>query len=373
MMIYLDNNGTTKVSDEVFEAMLPFLQNHYGNPSSSHKWGRENRKAIEKAREKVAQLFQCDADEIYFTSCATEANNTVIKGILGNQKGKHIITSSIEHPSILLSCKYMEKQGYEVTYLPVDKKGLVSIEDFKNSIRDDTVLVSIMHANNQVGTIQPIKGLSEIAKEKKILFHSDAAQSIGKEKILIKDLGVDMLTIAGHKFHAPKGIGAFYLRKDTMLEPFLHGGSHEKGKRAGTENLAFCVALGKACEVVMRDRESYYDRLVEMRDLLLHNIQKKIPNAVLNGDPVNRLPNTVNIAFPGMIGADILAETPDIAAATGSSCSKSPTSYVLKAMGIEEHVFRGSIRFSLSKYNTLEEITIASEKIIATVLKLSKR
>lgn len=367
-MIYFDNNSTTAVSEEVFTSMLPYLKDHYGNPSSSHRWGRENRKAIEEAREKVAQLIHCAPDEIYFTGCASEANNTIIKGMSSHsEKGKHIITCAIEHPSVLRSCEYMEKQGYEVTYLPVDKYGSVSADDFEKSIRSDTILVSIMHANNEVGTIQPIAELSKIAKQKNILFHSDAAQSIGKEDVTVDKLNVDMMTIAGHKFHAPKGIGAFYLRKGVKLEPLIHGTGHERGQRAGTESLAFCIGLGKACEIISRERESYRDRLTEMRDLLWEKIHSEISSAVLNGDPIKRLANTVNISFPYLIGTEILAKTPNIAASTGAACTKKPGSFVLRAMGVPDYVARGAIRFSLSKYNTLEEVATVSEQIANAV------
>ncbi|WP_372369935.1 cysteine desulfurase family protein [Candidatus Uabimicrobium sp. HlEnr_7] len=373
-MIYLDNNSTTVISQEVFDCMSPFLKDCYGNPSSSHKWGQKNREAIEKAREQVAALLECEAKEIYFTGCATEANNTLIKGIACyyKDKGKHLITSSFEHPSVLRSFAYLEQQGYEVTYLPVSKDGQVSIDALENSIRPSTILISIMHANNEVGSIQPIKKMSTIAAQKGIYFHSDAAQSIGKEKVSVKSLGVDMLTLAGHKFHAPKGIGAFYLRSGIEIEPLLHGTGHERGKRAGTENLPFCVALGAACKIINETHQNYYSQLLEMRDLLWEKISEGCPNAVLNGGK-ERLANTVNISFPGLIGAEVLALTSDIAASTGAACTKKPGSFVMRAMGIDDRVARGAIRFSLSKYNNRDEILRASEQIVLAVKKLQNK
>lgn len=373
-MIYFDNNATTAISEEVFAHMLPFLQGSFANPSSSHKWGQENRRAIEEARQQVARLLECEADEIYFTGCATEANNTLIKGVADSyqHKGKHIVTSSFEHPSVLRSCAYLEKHGYEVTYLPVSKDGLVSVEDLQNNIRPDTILISIMHANNEVGTIQDIAAMSALAAEKGILFHSDAAQSIGKEKVSVKELGVDMLTLAGHKFHAPKGIGAFYLKRNIEIEPLLHGTGHERGKRAGTENLPFCIALGKACAIIENTMDHYRERMSKMRDLLWETIHKSCPQAQVNGGQ-KRLSNTVNISFPGLIGAEILALAPQIAASTGAACTKKPGSFVLRAMGIEDEVARGAIRFSLSKYNTEQEVLLASEQIVAAVKKLQNK
>ncbi|BBM82689.1 cysteine desulfurase family protein [Candidatus Uabimicrobium amorphum] len=373
-MIYFDNNATTAVSEEVFSHMLPFLQGNFANPSSSHQWGQKNRHAIEEARQQVASLLECEADEIYFTGCASEANNTLIKGIAHSHKhkGKHLITSSFEHPSVLRSCAYLEKNGYEVTYLPVSRDGQVSLEDLEKSIRPDTILISIMHANNEVGTIQDIAPMSALAAQKGILFHSDAAQSVGKEKVSVKDLGVHMLTIAGHKFHAPKGIGAFYLKRDVEIEPLIHGTGHERGKRAGTENLPFCIALGKACAIIENTMESYRERLCEMRDLLWNTIHHSCPDAVINGGQ-QRLSNTVNLSFPGLIGAEVLSLAPDIAASTGAACTKKPGSFVLRAMGIEDEVARGAIRFSLSKYNTQDEVLVASEQIVTAVKKLQNK
>ncbi|MDF2892575.1 MAG: cysteine desulfurase NifS [Clostridia bacterium] len=365
-MIYLDYNATTPIDKEVADAMIPYLYGNYGNPSSTHELGVTAKGAVENARKQVAAILNCSPEEIIFTSGGSESNNTVIKGVAFTykNKGNHIITSQTEHPAIINPCKYLEKLGYEVSYLPVDEYGIVNPSDVEKLITDKTILVTIMHSNNETGTLQPIEEISQICKKHNVLFHTDASQSIGKVPIDVKSLGVDFLTVAGHKLYAPKGIGALYIRDGINIEPLIHGAGHEGGKRAGTENIILDVALGKACELAMdalKDNktkqltEYFYGKLKE-------NLGDKIH---LNGHPEKRLPNTLNVSFIGHNGHEVLNSLHEIAASTGSACHSGLTtiSPVLRAMGVSNEVGRGAVRFSLGRYTTKEEVDIVIEKL----------
>lgn len=365
-MIYFDYNATTPIDKEVADAMIPYLYGNFGNPSSNHELGYIAKEAIENARDQVAKLLNCSKEEIIFTSGGSESNNMVIKGVAFTfkSKGNHIITSQIEHPAVLNPCKYLEKLGNQISYLPVDQYGVVNPSEVEKAITDKTILISIMHSNNETGTLQPIKEIAQIAKEYKILFHTDASQSIGKVPIDLLELGVDFLTIAGHKVYAPKGIGALYIKNDIAIEPLIHGAGHEKGKRAGTENIIFEVALGKACELSkevlksskIKDLTKYfYDQLIQIFGDKLH----------LNGHPENRLSNTLNVSFLGYNGHEVLNELGEVAASTGSACHSGSTSIspVLRAMGVSDDVGRGAVRFSLGRYSTKEEVDIVVEKL----------
>lgn len=358
-MIYLDYNATTPIDKEVADAMLPFIYGNYGNPSSGYELGAVAKKAVEQARKQVANLLNCLPEEIIFTSGGSESNNTAIKGTAYTYKtkGNHIITSQIEHPAVLNPCKYLEKLGYEISYLRVDEYGMVSVTDFEKLITEKTILVTVMHSNNETGTIQPIKELSEVCRKHNILLHTDASQSAGKVPIDVKELGVDFLTIAGHKLYAPKGIGALYIKHGVYLEPLIHGAGHENGRRAGTENTIFDVALGKACEIA---KENLNNEHVKNLTRLFHSGLLEIfgDRVKLNGHPEKRLPNTLNISFKGLIGNEIIARLGDVSVSTGSACHSGSTtiSPVLKVMGVGDEVGLGAIRFSLGKYTTEEEI-----------------
>lgn len=366
-MIYLDYNATTPIDKNVYKAMLPYLESQFGNPSNSYEFGQFAKRGVENARKKVADLIGAKTNEILFTSCGSESNNTVVKGVAYTykNKGKHIITSCIEHPAILEPLAFLKKNGYEVTYLPVNQQGYVNPDDLRNAIRKDTILVTIMHSNNEVGTLQPIQELGEICRERNILFHTDASQSIGKVEIDVSKLPVDFLTIAGHKLYAPKGIGALYIREGLKIEPLLHGASQESNRRAGTENVPYAVALGEAAfqaklhmkqDDLLQTREYFYNRLKETFGDRIH----------LNGDETNRLPNTLNVSFIGSIGADILAALPDICASTGSACHSGTKtiSPVLAAMGVDEQIALGAIRFSVGRFTTLLEIDQVVNQLI---------
>jgi len=358
-MIYLDYNATTPIDENVYRAMQPYFKGHYGNPSNSYELGVKSKQAVEAARQQVADLIGANGSEITFTSCGSESNNTVIKGVAYTlrSKGTHIITSSIEHPSILAPLSFLSKNGFKVTYLPVDIKGAVNPDDLSKAINEKTILVTIMHSNNEVGTLQPIEELGKICREKGVLFHTDASQSIGKVDIDVTQLSVDFLTMAGHKFYAPKGIGALYIREGITIEPLLHGASQEKGIRAGTENVAYTVALGEAA--VQAKIHLKRGKLQGIRDYFYNKLKDAFgENIVLNGDEKNRLPNTLNVSFIGKIGGNILSTLSEICASTGSAChSGSKTiSPVMAAMGVDEETALGAIRFSVGRYTTKEEI-----------------
>lgn len=358
--IYLDYNATTPVEPVVLEAMMPYLEKHFGNPSSPHVYGLETRNAIENARAQIAVAFECQPEEIVFTGGGTESNNMAIKGTAFSktEKGNHIVTTSIEHPAVTEVCKYLQHFGFETTYLPVDRHGLVHPADLRAAIRKDTILVSIMHANNEVGTIQPIRELADICHEKDIPFHTDAAQTVGKIPTSVATLDVDMLSIAGHKLYAPKGIGALYIRKGSKLEKFMHGADHESNRRAGTENVTQIVGLGKACELAARDLEKNHRHMKAMRDRLQEGIVDLGFDTRINGHPDLRLPNTLSLGFNNFNVNDLLYALIDLAVSAGAACHGGDveSSTVLKAMGVPESYANGTIRFSTGKYTTVEEI-----------------
>ena len=357
--IYLDFNASTPIAPEVAEAMKPFLSHHFGNPSSQHWAGIPAKEAVEIAREQVADLLRCSPNEIVFTSGGSESNNHAIKGVFFalREKGNHIITTQIEHPAVINPCRFLEKLGAEVTYVPVDRYGSVDPQDIQRAVTLRTILITVMHVNNEIGTIQPIEEISKIAKKHGILFHTDAAQSMGKIETNVDKLRVDLLSVAGHKLYAPKGIGALYIRKGTAIEPLIHGAGHESGRRAGTENVLLIVGLGKACEVAKRHLND--DRILDLRNrfwkLLQDNFGEKV---ILNGHPVHRLPNTLNVSFVGKAGGEILSRLDGVAASTGAACHSGSVelSPVLKAMGISPVVGMGAIRFSLGRTTTVQEL-----------------
>lgn len=358
-MIYLDYNATTPIDKAVAEAMLPYIHGNYGNPSSSHDLGKTAKVAVEKARKQVADLLGANPSEIVFTSGGSESNNTVIKGVAYTfrDKGKHIITSQIEHPAVVNPCRFLERNGYQVTWLPVDRCGTVNPADVENALTPGTILVTIMHANNETGTIQPIRVIADICRKAGVLFHTDAAQSVGKIPTRVDELGVDFLTIAGHKLYAPKGIGALYIRNGISIEPLIHGAGHESGRRAGTENVIFEVGLGKACEIAdaLRDDHS----VKSLTDRFYQDLKSLFGDRVkLNGHPEERLPNTLFISFIGYSLADVQQALTGVAVSTGSACHSGTTaiSPVLAAMGVTPNDAAATIRFSLGRYTTESEI-----------------
>jgi cysteine desulfurase len=359
--IYLDYNASTPIDPAVSAVMKSFLADHYGNPSSGH-WASTGAKvAIETTRRQVAAMLGCHSDEIVFTSGGSEANNLALKGVVFKlrEKGDHIITTSIEHPAILEPLRFLSRLGVRVTFLPVDNTGLVDPDDLRKAISPGTMLVSIMHANNEVGTIEPIEDCARVAHEHGILFHTDAAQSVGKIPTDVNQLGVDLLSIAGHKLYAPKGVGALFIRRNLSLEPLIHGAGHESGRRAGTESALLAVGLGKACELA-HDLAAM-DRVRALRDHFWMELQKRFGNRIaLNGHPMYRLPNTLNVSFVGRIGAEILAQLDGVAATTGSACHSGNVelSPVLRAIGVESDVGMGAVRFSLGRTTTRDEIDI---------------
>ncbi|WP_441960935.1 cysteine desulfurase family protein [Paenibacillus sp. TAF43_2] len=357
--IYLDYNASTPIAPEVLAEMYPYLQGNYGNPSSSHWASVSTKEAILEARIKVAALLRCFPDEVIFTSGGSESNNHALKGVFfaHKEKGNHIITTTVEHPAILNPCSFLERLGAEVTYINVDETGRILPEAIESAINERTILISVMHANNEVGTIQPLGEIAEIAKKHGILFHTDAAQSVGKIPVHVDQLGVDLVTIAGHKLYAPKGIGALYVRRGTKIEPYSHGAGHEHGMRAGTENVPYIVALGKAAEMAMLMQDN--NEMSRLSEYFLERLVAKFGHLIkLNGHPTNRLPNTLNISFIGLYANEILNKIPEIAASTGSACHAGMTtiSPVLKAMQIDETAARGAIRFSLGKYTNKNDI-----------------
>ncbi len=369
--IYLDYNATTPVDSLVADAIDPYLRQHFGNPSSTHVYGRNAHQAIERAREQVAVLIGAQADEIVFAGCATEANNLAIRGAARalHDKGRHLITSAVEHPSVEQPFQRLSDDGWEVTVIPVDNYGQIDPERLSKALRDDTVLVSIMYANNEVGTIQPIEEIAAITRPRGILLHTDAAQAAGKIPISVDLLGVDFLTLAGHKFYATKGVGALYVRRGTPLQPALVGAGHETGLRPGTENVPAIVGLGEAARIVVEHvPRQTQQRLCLLRELLHAQLVEAIPGLLLNGHPEQRLPNTLNISFPGVDGRDLLAlVASEVAASVGSACHEEgdTVSGVLGAMGIETGQARGAVRLSLGTPSTEEEIRRATKALIA--------
>lgn len=360
-IIYFDNNATTKVAPEVLEAMLPFFKDMYGNASSMHSFGGQVGKHIANAREQIAQLLGALPDEILFTSCGTESDNTAVLSAIETQpEKKHFITTRVEHSAMLAMGDYLEKKGYDVTYLSVDSKGQLDLAELEAAIRPDTALVSVMYANNETGTIFPIEQIAQIVKAKGVLFHVDAVQAVGKEIIDLKKLPIDFLALSGHKLHAPKGIGVLYIRRGTRFRPFLRGGHQERGRRAGTENAPYIVGLGKACELAGSNIVTERTEVARLRDMLEQGIVSQIPNAIVNGDREHRLPNTTSIAFEAVEGEAILLMLDQfgICASSGSACTSGSLepSHVLRAMGVPFNYAHGSIRFSLSRYSTEEEV-----------------
>jgi cysteine desulfurase len=359
--IYLDNNATTPVAPEVLEEMLPYLKEFYGNPSSMHTFGGQLYRKIEEGREKVAQLIGAKPEEIIFTSCGTESDNTAIMSAVESFPNKrHIITTRVEHPAIRNFCKYLARKGFKITFLPVNNHGQLDIDDVLKAINGDTLLVTIMYANNEVGNIFPINEIAEILKERSILFHTDAVQAVGKIPIDLKKLPVDMLSLSGHKLHAPKGVGALYVRKGTRFHPYIIGGHQEKGRRGGTENVASIIGLGKACELSRNNLNEEVVYLKRLRDKLETSLLKLCPDVRVNGDVNSRLPNTTNLSFEYVEGEAILLKLNEygICASSGSACTSGSLepSHVLRAMGVPFTAIHGSIRFSLSRYNIEEEI-----------------
>lgn len=373
---YFDNAATTKVKKEVLEEMLPYFNEKFGNPSSLYSIGRVSKKAIEDARKKVANLINCSPSEIYFTGCGSESDNTIIKGIAyANQKrGRHIITSQIEHPAVLHTCQMLEKQGFDITYLKVNKEGLIGIEELRNSIRNDTILISIMFANNEIGTIQPIEMISKIAKMHNIIFHTDAVQACGNVPIDVKKMGIDSLSLSGHKIYAPKGIGALYVRNGIEFEKFMDGGHQEKNKRAGTENVAGIVGLGKACELANIHIKEHMKHLKSLRDYFITQVEEKIENIVLNGSLENRLPGNANFSFAGVNGEALLLnlDAKGICASAGSACTSgsSSPSHVLASIGLSDDLARSSLRVTFGEDNTKEDVDYLVQNLCEIVKKL---
>lgn len=377
--VYLDHNATTPTHPEVVKAMAPYYEIIFGNASSVHQYGREARKAIDEARAKVASLIKAKrADEIVFTSGGTESGNFAIKGVAHALKGKgdHIITSSVEHHAVHNTCKFLEKNGYKVTYLPVDQYGIVDLEALKKAITDKTILITIMYANNEVGTIEPIREIAKIAKERRVYLHTDAVQAVGKIDVDVNDLGVDLLSLSAHKFYGPKGVGALYIKKGTRITSMQVGGHHEKNRRAGTENVPGIVGMGKAAETREMDMLDEAKKLTALRDRLQKGIEKSIKHVKLNGHPTDRLPNTCDISFEYLEGESIILnlDMEGVGVSTGSACTSGSLeqSHVLTAMGVEAQTAQGSIRFSLGRVNTKEDIDYVLEKLPPIIDRLRK-
>lgn len=374
--VYLDHAATTPLHPEVYSLMCRFMKDTFGNPSSIHSFGREARKWVEEARQQVADLIKASPEEIYFTSGGTEADNLAILGTAAarRKKGNHIITSSIEHHAVLDTCKYLEKNGYEVTFLPVDRYGMVDPDDVRKAIRRDTILISIMHANNEIGTIEPIEEISRISREHEVIFHTDAVQTAGKIPVDVEALGVDLLTLSSHKIYGPKGIGALYKRKGLRLLPVVHGGGQEKKLRSGTENTIGIVGFGKAAEIAARDLEEEHDRTKRLRDRLVRGILEKIPEVRLNGHPEKRLPHNANFSFAYVEGESMLLslDLKGIAASSGSACSSRALepSHVLTAIGLPYELIHGSLRMTLGRANDEEDIDYVLEVLPEIVNRL---
>ncbi len=375
-MIYLDNAATTRVFDEVLEAMLPYLKDEYGNPSSFYDFAKNSKKAVDGARMIIAKAINAKENELYFTSCGSEADNWAIRGAayLGKQTGKkHIISSQFEHHAVLHTLEYLKKDGFEITLLPITKDGFVDVSELRKSIREDTCLVTIMYANNEIGTIQPIKEIGDICKEKNVLFHTDAVQAMGSILINVEENNIDMLSMSGHKIHAPKGVGALYIRSGVKIPNFIFGGAQEFGRRAGTENVASIVGFGKAMEIVQKNLEKNNEYVLALRNQLVDYLLKEIPSSRLNGDKEKRLPGNINISFEGVEGESILLllQHNGICASTGSACTSGSLdpSHVLLSIGLKHEVAHGSLRLSISEMNTQEEI----DKVKEVLPKIIKR
>jgi cysteine desulfurase NifS len=372
--IYLDYNATTPIDPRVAEAMQPYLTEHFGNPSCGHVYGTTTNKAVTKARKQIADMLHCTTDELVFTSGGTESNNYAIKGVAYayRDKGNHIITSSVEHPAVTEVCLYLEKHGYKVTYLPADEYGLITAQQVEEAITPNTILITIMHANNEVGTVMPIAEIAAAAHRHDIIVHSDCAQSIGKIPASVDDLNIDLLSIAGHKLYASKGIGALYIREGINPEKLMHGASHEQNRRGGTENVLEIVGLGEACELIGGNISEHQEHMHHLRDRLENGLKKQFPDIKINGHPEKRLPNTCSVSFPGMEADRILSELKTVAASAGAACHSDGVSVssVLKAMNVPLEYAMGTIRFSVGRFTTENEIDRALNDISKTVKKL---
>lgn len=374
--MYFDNAATTRLDDEVLQEMLPYLKENYGNASSIYKLGRESRKAVEESREKISKVLNCKPNEIYFTAGGSESDNTAIKGIAkaNKKKGNHIITSKIEHPAVLETCKQLEKEGFEITYISVDENGIVDLEELKKSIKPTTILITIMFANNEIGTIQPIEEIGGIAKESNIYFHTDAVQAVGNAKIDVQKLNIDSLSLSGHKIYGPKGIGALYVKTGVKFEKFIDGGHQERNKRAGTENVAGIVGIGKSIELAYENLNEHNKKIKELRDYYVEQVKEKIPYIKINGDMEKRLPGNCNISFRFIEGEGLLLnlDLKGICASSGSACTSGSLdpSHVLLAIGLPHEIAHGSLRISIGKYNTKEEIDYLVENLVEIVNRL---
>lgn len=373
---YFDNAATTKVKKEVLEAMLPYLNEQYGNPSSLYSLGRKAKTGIEKARKNVANLINCNPNEIYFTSSGTESDNTIIKQIAKKYKKnkKHIITSKIEHPAVLHTCQVLEKEGFDVSYINVNKEGIIDLEELKRSIRNDTFLITIMSANNEIGTIQPIETIAKIAKIHNIIFHTDAVQACGNMPIDVKKMGIDALSLSGHKINAPKGVGALYVKHGIEFDKFMDGGHQERNKRGGTENVASIVGLGEACLIAKNNLETHIKHLQELRDYYIKQVEEKIQFVKLNGAKSKRLPGNANFSFEFVDGSALLFKLDEkgICASSGSACTSgsSEPSHVLKAIGLPDNLSKGALRVSFGEENTKEDVDYLINSLIEIVNEL---
>ena len=374
--VYFDNAATTKLDENVLEKMIPYLKESYGNASSIYKLGRESKKAVEESREIIANILNCKPNEIYFTAGGSESDNTAIKGIAraNKKKGNHIITSKIEHPAVLETCKALEKEGFEISYISVDENGIVDLEELKNTIKPATVLITIMFANNEIGTIQPIEEIGKIAKENNIYFHTDAVQAIGSLKVDVQKLNIDSLSLSGHKFYGPKGIGALYVKQGVQFQKYISGGHQERNKRAGTENVAGIVGMGEAIKLAYSDLEEHNKKIQELRDYYVEQVKEKIPYIKINGSLEKRLPGNSNISFRFIEGEGLLLnlDLKGICASSGSACTSGSLdpSHVLLAIGLPHEIAHGSLRVSIGKYNTKEEIDYLVENLVEIVNRL---
>jgi cysteine desulfurase len=374
-VIYLDYNATTPIAADVAQGIQPYLNNEFGNPSSDYSLGQRARTAVGQARAQVASLLSCLPEEIVFVSGASEANNWVLKGVAHHHRnqGRHLVTTTIEHPAVLNPCLFLLEEGWDVTFVRVNGQGRVDPDDIRRALKSETVLISVMHANNETGAIQPLAEIGRLAKEHGIFFHSDAAQSVGKIPVKVGDLGVDFLTLAGHKLYAPKGIGVLYIKNTCQLTPLVHGASQEGGRRAGTENVIWDVALGLACDLAERRLTQDMEHFQARRDRLHQRLQEGFPALVLNGPKIERLTNTLNVSFPGLSGAEILAGLPKLAASTGAACHGPDVkmSHVLAAMGVPPEIGKGAVRLSVGRQTTDAEVDQAANLLLDRVRALS--
>lgn len=377
MRVYLDNSATTMVKPEITKEIMNVLENYFGNPSSVHGFGQEVKPIVDKARQQVASLINANDKEIYFTSGGSEADNWAIKGVAfaNRSKGNHIITSKIEHHAVLHTCEYLEKNhGFEVTYLDVDDKGFVKLDELKAAIRPETILITIMFANNEIGTIEPVKEIAAIAKEHNVLFHTDALQALGNVPIDVKEMGIDLLSMSGHKLYTPKGIGALYIRNGVKIDNLIHGGAQERKKRAGTENTAYIAAFGKACEMAKENMDAHIENTRRLRDKLIDGVLEKIPYTIVTGDREKRLPTIASFCFRFIEGEALLlsCDMVGIAGSSGSACTSGALdpSHVLMAIGLTHEIAHGSLRLSLSDFTTDEEIDYVLEKLPEIVQRL---